>query len=172
MPHVGRSPPDTVFFNFISFIYPVLCLLHPGWTLTLCVCVCVLYPALCVCVCARVCERESLFVCVHVWPTPIHLPQQGHMVAVLDWDWRLVATAISQPVISLSTARINLPTDGWLLSTTSWNTDIHRIHIHHHHPRHYCPLILSYHLCFRWDAAIHIISFLQHRSHPPLLHQL
>lgn len=57
MPHVGRSTPDTVFFNFISFIYPVLCLPHPGWTLTLCVCVCVLYPALCVCVCARVCER-------------------------------------------------------------------------------------------------------------------
>lgn len=76
--------------------------LHP---LSLPVC-----TAVCVCGC----------VCMWVCPTPAHLPLQGHMVVGLDWDWRLVATAISQPVISLSTARINLPTDGWLLSIASW----------------------------------------------------
>lgn len=61
-------------------------------------------------------------VCMWARPTPTRLPLWGHTVVGLDWDWRLVATAISQPVISLSTARINLPTDGWLLSITSWNT--------------------------------------------------
>lgn len=83
--------------------------------------------------CTAVCMRLRACECVQPPPT---YPLRGHMVVGLDWDWRLVATAISQPVISLSTARINLPTDGWLLGITSWNThtDIHCIHIDSDHP--------------------------------------
>lgn len=81
---------------------------------------------------------------------------RSHIVALLDWDWRLVATVISQPVISLSTARINLPTDGWRLSVTSWNTHMHRIHIpHHHHLHHHCSLVLLHYLHCCWFTHYH-----------------
>lgn len=119
-------------------------------------------------------------VCMWVCPTPAHLPLRGHMVVGLDWDWRLVATAISQPVISLCAARINLPTDGWLLSITSWNThirtDIHDIRRDYYH-HNQCTSIRTHRVsiihsdCIAWIFTTTTVPFVIPNNTSHFLHE-
>lgn len=70
-----------------------------------------------------------------------------------------------KPVISLSTARINLATDGWPFSVISWSTHAHAhiIYIHHHRHHHHCFLHLCWHT--HTSSTETRLSFSLYQSH-------